>query len=768
MTQRLHKLPHDFSWKLYLLANPDLLELGIKTKQDAVSHYLNSGAKENRIYELHLPLDFNWRHYVSLYDDINNNLTKKEAILHYLVFGKPEGRSYITNNNKTNKENPNNNKTPITTPKSIIKRSPKPIIKQESDSEQDSDQDSDQDSEQDSEQESEQDSEPEPIPIIKTKPSVNIEIPKLRNKNHIIIDSKESFRLACIEESLMVNQLIIPPINKSTQYETVLIEFRVMNHLEFLIRNMILKLPSWSHTVVCGINNYTQMVDICNRISDGIKIIKLDKTNLTPSDYSEMLMTKSFWENFDGEKILIYQEDSYIFHNKIKPFLSYDYIGAPWPPNQDDNSLGVGNGGFSLRSKSKMIKVIEQVKPSDLVLGKSTKRYMENTNSYVLPEDVYFSKSLIDYRIGAVAPRYMGLNFSQESQLSTTPLGGHNFFLASKKMNINYKQLMLSSDNIFYNTVGHRGGWKTVINYGLDHLFIKHENKVNDTNAVCLIDCCEKFFLWDNNQTDKPWVGIIHTTHVTPNHLSDLLNIRKLFDCVKFKNSLSACVGLVVLSKYQLNWINTFIKYKLPRIIVTFHPVNPLTKMFDIYKFCLKGTYDLLLLGQQLRIITDLLLVESPLINEKIWLSGIRESDERDRAIALEITGLNLNQNIFEEFKDKIKMPYLPNYEDYDNIIQSSILIMPLFDAAANNSVLECIISNTPIFVTRCEGTEEYLGKDYPMFFDNINHLNSLLEKRKTVIRLYKETHKYLQKMDKTHLSYANFYSDIIKLINDI
>jgi hypothetical protein len=734
MTHNLHKIPRDFSWKLYLLANPDLIELGINTKHDAINHYINSGANENRLYELHIPPDFNWREYISLHDDIDNRTTKKEAIIHYLVYGKHEGRQYKNENETLNIVKINAKHLQLDDSKYNIKPSIEMVV---------------------------------PVETVQIKL-------KLREKKHIKIDSKESFRLACIEESLIVNQLIIPTITQNTQYETVLIEFRVMAHLYFLIRNMILKLPLWSHTVVCGINNYNQMVEICNSISDEIKIVKLDKTNLTPSDYSELLMTKSFWENFMGEKILIYQEDSYIFHNKIKPFLNYDYIGAPWPQNQDDNSAGVGNGGFSLRSKSKMIKVIEQIKPNDLVLGKSTKSYMESTNSYVLPEDVYFSKSLIDYGIGVVAPRYVAVKFSQESQLSIEPLGGHNFFLANPNVNINYKGLMLSKTNTFFNAVSHRGGWKTVINYGLDNLFIKQENVLTDTytdtdtDRVTLIDCCEKFFLWDNNQTSKRWVGIIHTTPITPNHLSDLLNIRRLFDCVKFKNSLSTCVGLVVLSKYQLRWINKYVKYKLPRVIASYHPVNNLTKTFDVYEFCLKGSYDIVLLGQQLRIITDLLLVESPLIHDKIWLSGISDSDERDRAVALEITGLNLNQDVFEEFKKKIKTPYLLKYEDYDNLIQSGILIMPLFDAAANNSVLECIISNTPIFVTRCEGTEEYLGKDYPMFFDDIAHLNKMLQQRKNVLTLYKTTHLYLQKMDKTHLSYANFYSDIIKLINDI
>ena len=90
--------------------------------------------------------------------------------------------------------------------------------------------------------------------------------------------------------------------------------------------------------------------------------------------------------------------------------MDYDYVGAPWPESQDDNSNGVGNGGFSLRSKEKMIQVIKNVTVDKLTLGNSTKEYMKSTNSYVLPEDVYFSKALIDFKIGCVAQRYSALS----------------------------------------------------------------------------------------------------------------------------------------------------------------------------------------------------------------------------------------------------------------------------------------------------------------------------------------------------------------------
>lgn len=251
------------------------------------------------------------------------------------------------------------------------------------------------------------------------------------------IISKETFRLACLEQLPIIQDIEIPDIVQNNLCETVLVEFRWFEHLEFLVRNMVLKLPLWSHTIVCGNINYDYIKIMCDNIHKDIKIVKLNIDNLSPSDYSNLLISRNFWDNFYGEKILIYQEDSFLFHSEnIDVFLEYDYVGAPWKTEQDDNSYGVGNGGFSLRSKSKMIEVIEKIKPEKLFIGEFTKAYMNYTDSYILPEDVYFSKSLIDYNIGKVATREIASKFSQECLKSDNPIGGHNFYLAGEHKNI--------------------------------------------------------------------------------------------------------------------------------------------------------------------------------------------------------------------------------------------------------------------------------------------------------------------------------------------
>jgi hypothetical protein len=95
--------------------------------------------------------------------------------------------------------------------------------------------------------------------------------------------------------------------------------------------------------------------------------------------------------------------NSCIFKSNVDDFLQWDYIGAPWPKHKNDTPNGVGNGGFSLRTRQCMLDVIDRVSIFDTKLASSTREYMQNTGMTICPEDVYFSKNMQDYDIGKVA-----------------------------------------------------------------------------------------------------------------------------------------------------------------------------------------------------------------------------------------------------------------------------------------------------------------------------------------------------------------------------
>jgi len=74
-------------------------------------------------------------------------------------------------------------------------------------------------------------------------------------------------------------------------------------------------------------------------------------------EYNKRLVSLDYWNQFTEENILIIQHDSAILRTGIEDYFEYDFIGAPikWI------DFPAMNGGFSLRRKSAMIKVINSV-----------------------------------------------------------------------------------------------------------------------------------------------------------------------------------------------------------------------------------------------------------------------------------------------------------------------------------------------------------------------------------------------------------------------
>jgi hypothetical protein len=575
-----------------------------------------------------------------------------------------------------------------------------------------------------------------------------------------ILTPKEFHRIKCIHGIPTVRNINIEVVKKQPELETFLIEFRILPHLEFIIKNTIIKLPNWNHSIVCGNNNYEFIKKISNSLSASniINIIKLDIDNLTTSQYSRLLLTTDFWNNFKGEKLLLYQEDTYLFHsNNIEQFLEYDYVGAPWPVNQDDNINGVGNGGFSLRSKSKMIECINKVDPiKDLKLGKSTLNYMRSSNNDFVPEDVFFSKSMLDFNIGKVARRDSAIQFSQETQSSYNPIGGHNFWLANNNKTF-YTNLVL--ENEYYKVVKHRGGWKSVIQNLINNKLVI----TNTTpNSIKFVDCIEsRFSSWSENNTlmSENWIGMFHYSPDLPVFIKDDLNY--IANNNNVVRSLSYCKGIIVLSNNSLNKLRQNPIYKNINTIALKHPIESIIIKFTIDKFIANNNKCLVQLGLQDRITSTIYMINSKY--KKVWLPG---RDTAKNYLKNEAYALNITHQITESINsNKVDIKYLQNHIDFDNILQTNIVIIPLFGASANNSVLEIIEMNIPAFVSRLPATEEYLGKEYPLFYNNnnISELETIINDDIKLLSKITEGYTYLSKMDKTQFSYDYFNRELYK-----
>jgi hypothetical protein len=226
-----------------------------------------------------------------------------------------------------------------------------------------------------------------------------------------IFNPKEEFRYFCYKCYDLIKNKELPNLEFDLKYETVLIEFRELIHLEFLIKNAILKIGNkWSFTIVCGNLNYDYLLKIIDNMN--IKVIKLNIDNMDIENYNKLLCSKQFWNLFTGDKILIYQEDTFIFKSNLMDFIEWDYIGAPWVNNKD--SLKVGNGGFSLRSKKTMLDIVDNIPNIDYIA-----------------EDVYFSKNIDKY--GNLSDFISALKFSSEYLCNNNSFGSHCFFFYNYK-----------------------------------------------------------------------------------------------------------------------------------------------------------------------------------------------------------------------------------------------------------------------------------------------------------------------------------------------
>lgn len=299
-------------------------------------------------------------------------------------------------------------------------------------------------------------------------------------KREVVQDDDMYFRYACFKNIDYIKKIKLPSFTVNNYYESVLIEYRKFPHVEFLIRNTILKLgKKWSHTVVCGTQNHEYMKNLCRNISSNIKVIKTNHENLNndPSGYNRFLTSLDFWKLFNGEKLLIYKEDSVIFKNNINDFLNFDFIGASFSKSKNDNITpnSVGDGGFSIRTKHIMVKIINFISINHTDFHASTLQYIKNNKLTYAPEDVYFSKNMQDFNIGKVADWETANRFSTGLHVyNPESFGGRKFWASLKNEKI--KSIIKKRINI--------------INYDFKsdiQLYLKHTNRPLDLNNTLKI-----------------------------------------------------------------------------------------------------------------------------------------------------------------------------------------------------------------------------------------------------------------------------------------
>ena len=215
-------------------------------------------------------------------------------------------------------------------------------------------------------------------------------------------------------------------IQKSTKYTAIIVEPREHPALEFVLLNILTNLnEDWSVVLLHGNKNINYIYEIIANhpeVATRIQPINLNIDNLNRMEYSDLFFEPSFYEYIPTEMFLVFQTDSMIIpenKDKIYEFMEYDYVGGPWPETNYIVPLHVGNGGFSLRRKSKMLELLTH-RDAEYLKHKNIEKGLK----YYI-EDVFFC-GIYHEGIEVKKPTYeKAKEFSVESVPYDEPFGIH-------------------------------------------------------------------------------------------------------------------------------------------------------------------------------------------------------------------------------------------------------------------------------------------------------------------------------------------------------
>lgn len=291
---------------------------------------------------------------------------------------------------------------------------------------------------------------------------------------------------------------------------------------------------------------------------------------------------------------------------------------------------------------------------------------------------------------------------------------------------------------------GHRSGWPYVMSY---------LTKLQTKDGFFFDDFVERTFLQTPGTSiplwQRPWIGVFHHPPNVPEWFESRATWQALTSVKEFRYSLPHLKGAVTLSKYLGNFIRE--QLGVPTLNVL-HPTEVPMLQWSPNRFANNGP-KLVQIGWWLRNLAGIYQVETP-INWSKW--HLHQNQPWVNAAYQKVRR-------YSPYKDRpdvgvTNVQLRITNEEYDKLLASCVVFAEFFDTSANNAVIECIVRGTPLVTNRHPATEEYLGVDYPMFFDDYREIPKLL-KPENIWR----TNEYLCTLDKTTLS-GEYFRDVIAL----
>jgi hypothetical protein len=129
---------------------------------------------------------------------------------------------------------------------------------------------------------------------------------------------------------------------------------------------------------------------------------------------------------------------------------------------------------------------------------------------------------------------------------------------------------------------------------------------------------------------------------------------------------------------------------------------------------------------------------------------------------------------LFTDVKKKIMSVNFINHlsnNEFDEILTKNIVFLNLIDASATNTVIECIVRNTPIIINKHPAIVELLGEPYPLFYENNLEYNEMINVVQSLIsngNAIESASIYLSKIKNDNFSIETFKTKFIQILKSL
>ena len=217
--------------------------------------------------------------------------------------------------------------------------------------------------------------------------------------------------------------------SKKCKYNAVLIENREDIRIEPVLLNLLyFTNEEIGIQIFYNQENEDFIKNLINKYNfQNISLTKMNYAKFDREKYQDFVFSKEFYDNVQGEKILIFQTDSLLLKEFDMNYFNYDFIGAVWnEPTMKQETLSklfkdkkpIGNGGFNIRDVQKCKKIASEILNYQ---RPSTKVNEDNIYSYLLQQNF----NLLNTQLPSIEE---AKHFSVETLHHPDPMAIHAFY----------------------------------------------------------------------------------------------------------------------------------------------------------------------------------------------------------------------------------------------------------------------------------------------------------------------------------------------------